>query len=149
MSTTPEDPQQPGGQVPPPQGYQAPPSAAGYGAPAAQPQLSDSDQRTWAMLSHLSGFLSIIATIAIWAIYKDRGSYVKDQVTEALNFQITAAIATIAGFVVISIISLVTAGIGTILWVAYLVFPVFMILAAVATNKGEPYRYPFNLRLVK
>lgn len=159
MSTTPpEEPQQPtppppsgytppaGGYTPPP-AYNAPPPAynappPAYGGAAA---ISDSDQRTWAMLAHLSGFLSIIATIAIWAIYKDKGAYVKEQATEALNFQILGAIVVAA----LSIISVVTFGIGSILFLGMLVWPVFMIIAAIAANKGEAYRYPFNWRLIK
>jgi uncharacterized Tic20 family protein len=153
MTTTPpEEPQQP--TPPPPSGY-TPPPAGGYTPPpaynapppaygAAAP-ISDSDQRTWSMLAHLSGFLSIIATIAIWAIYKDKGAFVKEQATEALNFQILAVIVGVA----ISIIATLTLGIGSVLFLAMIVFPVFMILAAVATNKGEAYRYPINWRIIK
>lgn len=131
--------------APPPAGGYAPPPAPAYGAPAAGAPLSDSEQRTWAMLAHLSGFLSIIATVAIWAIYRDRGQFVREQATEALNFQILIVIVSIA----LTIVSIVTLGIGSILFLALLVAPVFMILAAIATNKGEAYRYPLNWRLIK
>jgi uncharacterized Tic20 family protein len=43
-----------------------------------------------------------------------------------------------------------------ILLIGFLLFPlvwiggiVFMVIGGIAANKGEDYRYPFNLRLVK
>jgi len=138
---------QPG--YPPQPGY-APTGQPGY-APGQPPQgyapaapLLDSDQRTWAMLAHLSGFLSIIATIVIWAVYKDKGTYVREQATEALNFQITLFIASAA----VTVITVITAGIGAILFLGLIAGAVFMIMAAIATNKGEPYRYPINWRMI-
>jgi uncharacterized Tic20 family protein len=157
MTTTPPDePQQPSAPTPPPPSgfeavpppppytppaYSAPPAPA-YGAPAG---LTDSDQRTWAMLAHLSGFLSIIATVVIWAVYKDRGQYIREQATEALNFQILGTVAGIA----ISIIAAITLGFGAILFIVLLAWPILMIMAAIASNRGEAYRYPFNWRIIK
>lgn len=136
----------PAGAVPPPAytpppAYSAPPAPA-YGAPAG---LTDTDQRTWAMLAHLSGFLSIIATVVIWAVYKDRGQYIREQATEALNFQI---LGTVAGIAII-IVTAITLGFGAILFIVLLAWPVLMIIAAIASNRGEAYRYPFNWRVIK
>lgn len=139
---TPPAYQAPGyGQTPPPGYGPIPPNGQ---APYAAP-LSPSDERLWATLAHLGGFLSIIATVIIWAVFKDRGPFVRDQATEALNFQITVVI---AGFA-IGIITAATAGIGAILYLAFIAALVFMIMGAVAANRGETYRYPINWRLVK
>lgn len=156
MSALPPD-DEPGPRVPPPSPYGAPPPPP-YGSPppppyggpdARQPYpaapLSPSDERSWAVLAHLSGFLSIVATFVIWAVFRDRGPFVRDQATEALNFQITLAIAGVA----FAFITLVTAGFGAILYLAFLAAPVFQILAAVAAGRGEAYRYPLNGRLVR
>lgn len=127
---------------PPVGGY---PPAPGYGAPM-QPQLSDAEQRQWAMFAHIGGIiLSFIAPLVIWLMYKERGRFVEEQAKEALNFQITLIIASIA----VAIISVITLGIGSILYVAFIVALVFMIMAAVAVNKGEAYRYPVNIRFIK
>lgn len=131
----------PAGYNAPPPGYAAPP--AGYaGAPAP---LSDSDQRMWAMLSHLGGILfSFVAPLVIWLVFKDRGRFVDEQAKEALNFQITLIIAWVVAFITMFII------IGFILMpIIGLAALIFGILAAIAANKGEAYRYPFALRLVK
>lgn len=171
MTTTPsEDPQVPadaGASAPPPppapSGYTAPappPPAAGgyagappqggyagasaYSAPAAP--LSDSDQRMWATLAHIGPIVVwFVAPLVIWLIFKDRGRFVEEQAKEALNFQIMLVIASVA----ITIISAITLGIGSFLYLAFIVALVFMIMAAIAANKGEAYRYPVNLRLIK
>ncbi|MCU1432342.1 MAG: hypothetical protein JWP95_1447 [Actinotalea sp.] len=129
-------------QAPPAQGYQ---QAPGYGAPGAAAPLSDSDQRMWATIAHIGGALtSFVAPLVIWLVFKERGRFVEEQSKEALNFQILVVI----GYIVSAILSPI--GIGLILWpIVGLVSLVFGILAAVATNKGEAYRYPFSLRLIK
>ena len=57
--------------------------------------LSQSDERLWAMLAHLSillnlvtGFLGIVAPIIIYALYKDRSRYVAYQSMQAFVFQL-------------------------------------------------------------
>ena len=121
-------------------GAVAPQYVAGPAAP-----LSDSDQRLWATLAHIGPIiLWVIAPLVIWLVYKDRGRYVEDQSKEALNFQITLTIAaTISGFLILAFI-------GIVLLPAVLIGGlVLMIMAAIAANKGEAYRYPLNIRFIK
>lgn len=105
------------------------------------------DQRTMALVAHLLGiFTGFIGALIIWLINKDDTSkpFVVDQSKEALNFQITIAIAYIVSSILVVVL------IGTLMlaavWVANLVL---CILAAVKANNGEAYRYPFTLRLIK
>ena len=142
-------PGQPGGYSQPGQPGQYPPPG-GY----AQAPVTQSDERTWATLGHAGGiFIGFVAGLIVYLIYKDRSAYLRDQGREALNFQITVAIATVALLIVTTIITAVTLGIGGVLLpLAYLPLLgqlIFGILAAVAANKHENYRYPFTLRLVK
>lgn len=139
-------PPPPAGAVPPP-AYQAPPP--GYQAPppgyAAAAPMSDTDQRLWAMLSHLGGILfGIIPSLVIWLVYKDKSRFVEEQAKEALNFQITILI----GMVVSGVLTLILIGfvLMAVIGIADLVF---CIIAGLAANKGEAYRYPFALRLIK
>jgi len=118
----------------------------GYGQPApAGPPLSDSDQRLWGMLAHFSGILfAWLGPLVVWLIYKDRDAFVNDQAKEALNWQITLLIGyVISGILVLVIVGFVTLG---LLGIAALVFG---IIGGLAANKGQAYRYPFALRLVK
>ena len=157
MTTTPPDPDDPYGQAPPPP--PPPPPTGGYGQPGAPyqqagpplpgeyatgPLMSDPDQRMWATLAHLSGLvLSIIGPLVIYLLMKDRGRFVRSQALEALNFQITVLIAVIVSsaliFVLIGLFLLPIVGVAAF---------VLMILAAIAANRGEEYRYPLTLRLV-
>jgi uncharacterized Tic20 family protein len=99
----------------------------------------------WAMLAHLGGILlGIIAPLIVWAMYKDRDQFVKDQSVEALNFQITIAIAAVISMVLMVVI----VGIFTLL-ATIVASIVFSVLGGMTANRGEPYRYPFALRLVK
>jgi len=149
-------PPPPAGAVPPPAynapppGYQAPPpgyAAAPPPAYAAAAPMSDSDQRMWAMLSHLGGIvLGFIAPLVVWLMYKEKSRFVEEQSKESLNFQITMIIA----WVVCGILTLVTFGLLFFLYfIPGILTLVFCIIAGIAANKGEAYRYPFAIRLVK
>ncbi|PFG43643.1 hypothetical protein ATJ88_2349 [Isoptericola jiangsuensis] len=119
-------------------GYQQP---YGYGPVPVSP----SDERTWAIFAHLGGvFLSFLVPLIIWLVYRERSRYLDDQGKEALNFQITLAIAYVVG-IVTSVI-----GIGVLILIAAWVCSiVFAILAAVACSRQEWYRYPLTFRFIR
>ena len=111
------------------------------------PEAADisQDSKNMAMLCHLLGlFTNFVGPLILWLIKKDEDKFVDSQGKEALNFQITVIIAGIAS----GILSFVC--IGFLLAIAVSICDlVFCILACVATSKGENYRYPVSLRLVK
>src|SRR5665647_1341227 len=139
--TIPSDPMPEQGATPPPvpEGAVPPP---GYAAPVAP--LSDSDQRMWAMLAHLGGILWFLPSLIIWLVFKGRGRFVEEQAKEALNFQILMTIVYVIGIItswlIFGIFILIAGGIAAL---------IFIIMAAIAVNKGEAYRYPVNVRLIK
>ena len=115
-------------------------------------QAISKDERTWAMLSHLSAlvgyavipFGNILAPLIIWLIKKDQSWFVDDQAKEALNFQISVTIyAAISAVLIIILIGFVLLGILYVLGI------VLSIVAAVKANDGVQYRYPLTIRLVK
>jgi uncharacterized Tic20 family protein len=124
----------------PPQPPQ-PPVAGG------QPPLRPDEERTWSLFAHLGGILlGFLAPLVIWLVFKGRGPFLEDQAKEALNFQIAVTLAYIAS----TILGVVTFGLLAFLpFVVWVLALVFAILAAVAVNKGQWYRYPLTLRLVK
>lgn len=118
-------------------------------APPPPPSSLEAPQedRTVGLITHLSGIvLGFIVPLIIWLINKDNPSkaWLTDQSKEALNFQITLLIGYVIGTVLTVI--LIGAVINLLLWVACIVFS---IIAGIAANKGEAYRYPFALRLIK
>lgn len=134
-------PSQPESQAPP-QPEQTPPEPM-QGTPESVAVSQDS--KNMAMLCHLLGlFTSFVGPLILWLIKKDEDSYVNTQGKEALNFQITVILASIASgilsFVCIGFLVAIAVGICDI---------VFCILASVAASKGENYRYPVSLRLIK
>lgn len=117
----------------------APPPAPSGSAPQ--------EDRTIGLLTHLSGIIAgFIVPLIIWLINKDKPekSWLTDSSKEALNFQITIAIA----YVICIVLSVVIIG-GLLMPIVWLVNLIFCILGGVAVNKGEAYRYPFALRLIK
>ena len=110
----------------------------------AQP-LSPSDEKLWSTLTHIGGiFFSILAPLITYLVFKDRGAFVRHHTAQALNFQITLAIAAIVSVILFFVI--IGFFLIAVVAIAGIVFP---ILAAVAANKGEWYRYPLTIPLVK
>jgi uncharacterized Tic20 family protein len=131
-------------------------------APGPDPQPSlpttqSSEERTWALIGHLSAFSAfitgigcIVGPLIVWLVKRDTMPFAADQAKEALNFNITALIVAAALWV----ITIGTFFIGALLTVpAFLVlfvgWVVLTIIAAIKANEGVTYRYPFTLRLVK
>lgn len=111
-----------------------------------QTSAAPQEDRTIALITHLSGIIaSFIVPLIIWLINKDKPekSWITGQAKEALNFQITIIL---AWFVAI-VLSFVAIGflLYPVIWIGNLVF---CILAGVAANKGEDYRYPVSIRLI-
>jgi len=115
------------------------------GAPAAATAEPSADEKTWGMLAHLSALVTgFLGPLVIWLIKKDEMPFVEEQGKEALNFQITMAI----GFAVCFVLAFVLIG-AFLMPVLWLINLVMCILAGVKVQKGEHYRYPFTLRLIK
>lgn len=113
-------------------------------SPPAPVSAGGTDENTLALLAHILGIVAlVIAPLIIYLMATDK-PFVKKQAREALNFQITLLIAYIASwllaFIVIGFVLLPIVGIYGL---------VMMIIATLAASRGEDYRYPITLRLVK
>ncbi|HEA17474.1 hypothetical protein LCGC14_1847030 [marine sediment metagenome] len=116
-----------------------------------EPVVVDKEQRTWAMLCHLSalaGFIipmgSIIGPLIVWLVKKDEMPLVAEHGRKSLNFQITMLIAYIVCFI------LMFAVIGVILLPIVAIFSFIMVvIGAIKTNDGKEFNYPFSLNLIK
>jgi uncharacterized Tic20 family protein len=133
------------------QPYVAPgqPPYAGQGYPpqpyAAPVPMSESDQRLWATLTHISTLVvGFVGPLVAYLVLKDRSPFLRESTTEALNFSITASLAVFVS----SLLTIILIG-YVLLPVVYIGALVLCILAAIAANKGEVYRYPLSWRLVK
>jgi uncharacterized Tic20 family protein len=127
------------------------------GMPAPPAPLSASDERTWAMLAHLSvlanlvtGFLGPVAAIVIYVVYKDRSQYVGFQAWQAFLFQLVwwvgggvlAAVFWVATSVLSAfIVGIVCIPIACLITVLPLGAIVYGIIGAVQCNQGQDFRY--------
>ncbi len=108
------------------------------------------DERLYATFLHLSllahlvlsGF-AIVVPVIMWILKKDESSYIADHGREAINFQISLIIYSL----VAAIFTIVLIGLPFLLLIPIYAL-VCMVLAAVAANRGELYRYPMTIRFL-
>lgn len=104
----------------------------------------DQESRNMALLTWIGTlFFGFIPGLIIYLVKKD-DAYVNDQAKEALNWSLTA----LMGYFIGIILSFILIGV--------LVFPVvgichlvFCIMGAIGTSKGNAFRVPFAIRLLK
>jgi uncharacterized Tic20 family protein len=107
--------------------------------------MSTADERLWATLSHISiPFFGFVGPLVVYLAFQNRSRWLRDSGIEGLNFSILYTVAqVVCSLLVIALIGAV------LLPVVFIGALIFCILAAVASNKGEFYRYPLNWRLIK
>jgi uncharacterized Tic20 family protein len=119
--------------------------------------LSPDDERTWAMLAHLSillnlisGFLGIIAALVIYLVYKPRSRYVAYQSMQSFIFQLiwwfgagilVGTIWVITGTLSAILIGLVCIPLACIITLIPLAALVYSVVGAVDCNNGKDFRY--------
>jgi uncharacterized Tic20 family protein len=128
---------------------------------ASMEPLTPSDERTWAMLAHLSvllnlvtGFLGVAAALVIHLVYKERSRYVAYQSMQAFLFQLIfwagGGLLIGAMWAVVGALSAVLIGIllipfAVILTLVFLLMPLFAlaygVVGGVQTSNGEDFRY--------
>jgi len=126
--------------------------------PQALPALSPSDERTWAMLAHLSvlanlatGFFGPLAALLIYLVYKDRSRYVAYHAMQSFVFQLIWWVGggALAGFAwAVSGVLVVAAGLGCLLMpfaciitLIPIVALVYGVIGAVQCSQGIDFRY--------
>lgn len=109
-----------------------------------------------AILAHLSapianlvsvGWLAIVGPLIVWAMYKERDSFVRQEAANAFNFQITMWVLSVVGAILCYTFILIPVGL-VLLLISSLGSLVFAILAAVTATRGQSYRYPWKLNLI-
>ena len=126
-------------------------------SPSPSPPLSPTDERTWAMLAHLSillnlvsGLLGVIAALLVYLVYKDRSRYVAFQSLQALVFQLIFW----AGGGALAVVAWVASTLLSVVLVGLLCFPIALLLTLVPMgaiaygivggiqcSQGQDFRY--------
>jgi uncharacterized Tic20 family protein len=127
----------------------APPPPVPVGAPGIG---STGDPKSTAAMAHYLGaillfftcYLSWLGPLIIFSGEGKNDPFIKDQATEALNFQLTVCLAAVVSSLLIIVF------IGFILLpIVYLVGIIFGVLGGTAARRGEWYRYPLSIRFIK
>jgi uncharacterized Tic20 family protein len=125
------------------------------------PQLSPSDERTWAMVAHLSvlanlvtGFLGPVVALVIYLVYKDRSRYVAYQSMQAFVFQLIwwvgggaliGLIWAITGVLSAIIIGILCIPFAILFTIGLAILPlgalVYGVIGAIETSQGRDFRY--------
>lgn len=110
--------------------------------------ITDHNEKTWGMLTHLLAlsifigipFGNVIGPLIVYLIKKDEYEFVAEQGREVLNFQITWSLILIVSAI------LIVVGIGLVMLIAFgIVWLVLVILGTVSASNGTPYKYPFTI----
>ncbi|MFC0002718.1 DUF4870 domain-containing protein [Micromonospora siamensis] len=145
----------PGGHPPPGVGY---PTGGAYGPPVG---YANGEDKTWALVAHWGGaaatfFTAWLGFLPPLIAMMGRGAQsptVRAHAVEALNFQLTWLGASVALSIVLCCGTVVTLGLGSVLFVLlggpWLVGVIFGVIAGVKAGEGQLYRYPMSIRLVK
>lgn len=119
------------------------------------------DDRTYCVIMHLTllGHLILpgvaaIAPLIMWQSKKEKSAFIDDHGREALNFHLTIILYSVVLPIITVILGVITLGIGLIALPFVAVLPyvlgiVGMILAVMATNRDEYYRYPMCIRMIQ
>ncbi|WP_104165132.1 DUF4870 domain-containing protein [Arthrobacter sp. SX1312] len=118
------------------------------GTPANALPLTASEDRQFATLAHFGGILGFIPSLLIFLIFKDRGPFTAQESKEALNFTLPPTILALITWLLslVPVVGGVFAVANALIW---LTITVFSVNAGIQVNRGRPYRYPLNLRLIR
>lgn len=115
-------------------------------APPLEDWGPDRESRTLAMMAHLLGaFTGFVGPLIVWLLKRESDAFVDDQAKEALNFQLTILVGWAVVFVAFFVWS---CGAALLLAALALAQVISAVIAAVKAQEGEPYRYPFAIRLI-
>jgi len=120
-------------------------------------RLSSSDERTWAMLAHLSVLLNLVtlflgplAALVIYLVYKDRSRYVAYQSMQAFIMQLIlwiggGILAGIAWSIVIPLLFIAVGfcliPVAILISLLPIVALIYGVIGAIQTYDGQDFRY--------
>ncbi|WP_239437365.1 DUF4870 domain-containing protein [Arthrobacter alpinus] len=120
---------------------------------APQQPLTPSEDRQWAFIAHCGGILGCVPSLLIYKLIGPRGRFTAQESLEALNFTLPPTILAIFLNVLALIFSFFIPAVGSmfamVALLVWILLTVFSVIAAIRVNRGQPYRYAWNLRYFK
>lgn len=137
--------------------YGAPSSNPYRGQPAYQrPSRASGDDRLWAMIAHLSapiaavaslGWLTIAGPLIVWLAKKDSSPFARNAAAGAFNFTLSMWLVGLVGWILTFTVIFAVVGIPMIV-ISALGSIVLGVVGAIKSWNGEPYTYPWQLRVL-
>nr|WP_218624343.1 MULTISPECIES: DUF4870 domain-containing protein [unclassified Nesterenkonia] len=117
------------------------------GSSVAAASLTPAEDRRWATLSHFGALIGCFPALAIYLVYRDRGPFTAQESKEALNFTLPLTAVMLACYILalIPAIGWIFGLLAVLIWIT---MTISGLVAGIQCNKGRPYRYPLNLRLI-
>ncbi len=122
-------------------------------APYMRGTVSRNDERTMAILAHLStivamivsaGWLSFVGPLIVWLLYKDRSPYVRQAAAGSFNFNLWAWVMSIVGWILF--FTVIGIPVAIVLWIVAGVMTLWChIHAAIRAANNRTYRYPARI----
>lgn len=120
------------------------------------PQNVSTQERGAAVLAHLSapiaaivsaGWLAIAGPLIVWLLYRNHSPFVRTAAAGAFNFQISAWLMSVVGWILCFTIILLPIGVLLII-LGNLLTLILGIWGAVRTSGGHQYKYPWQIRIL-
>lgn len=118
------------------------------GSPAQAEPLTPAQDRQWATLAHFGGILGFVPSLVIYLVFRHRGPFTAQEAKEALNFTLPPTVLAIVANL-LALIPVVGGVFGIVAMLIWLFMTISGLAAGIQCNKGRPYRYPLNLRLIQ
>jgi uncharacterized Tic20 family protein len=127
---------------------------------ATTPIAPTADEIRWATLAHLASLVNLLGIpsplgpLVVWLLKRHESAFVAQEAAESLNFALSVWIYG-AIFLIAALVSLFSGAWGNLvlfglLWLALILSSLaFSVVGGVRASEGKPYRYPFNIRLVR
>lgn len=121
---------------------------------AVDPAIS-SDDRTWAMLAHLSaiiawvvsaGWISFVGPFLVWFLKKD-APYARRAAAQSFNFNLGMWVMALVGWIFIFTIILLPVGV-IMLIASFLLTAWHHIRATLAASNNQVYHYPYQIKIL-
>ncbi len=125
--------------------------APSYSGPAA----TDADRSEATLIYVLTGVLGVLGALIAFLLKKGVSPFVKDHVTECLNWTLTLFVLQIAIAIVSTVIAIaISPGLASLFGLVQLAVWVLNLLLCIlkgmpAMKAGQTYRFPFAVRLIK
>ncbi|MFZ5479712.1 MAG: DUF4870 domain-containing protein [Myxococcota bacterium] len=98
-----------------------------------------SDDKTWALVAHLSPYIAtFVGPLLVMLLFSDKSKYVKYHAVQALGYQVAVWILG----VIFAIISTLTCGLGSILYLLFIPMAFVPLYGAWVAWEGKWVGYP-------